>query len=459
MAPRISVIVPAYNLARYLPAALASAFAQDLPSHEVEIIVVDDGSTDETPQVLAAYGERIRVVRQPNRGLVGAVDRGIAEARGEHIALLDADDEWPPDRLSRHLAVLDAEPAVGLIYSDMEVIGPSGETLHPSFFAWRGEQPSAGRVLGRLLAGNFISGGASTFRSDLRPAFHPIAPDAAYPDWWLAACIAAVAEIRYDPGIGNRYRFHGANMGLGADSAQQLWIQRREIPWRRWMLSHLIDDDAVAPQTLPEIYGGWRFALLAAASIEPGGAAALLEPDPAGAAAVLAAPGHDGPAALSRRLLRALAHNPFDGAAAIDLEVALGREAALPAAPPSPPLAAVALGEDPTVAWIEELLAVPELIGAFAAEVSAGRPSTLLVLTPPSGDVGALAGLVENDPRISGDACDIAVLARPRTTPAAMLLAARASACLTLAEPPAPFDRLPRHPAAGRLPGPAAAAA
>ena len=82
--------------ARWLPAAIDSALVQKPPGGPVEILVIDDGSTDDTPQVLEVYADRVRIIRQRNRGLVGAVDRGLAEAAGEYIALLDADDEWPP---------------------------------------------------------------------------------------------------------------------------------------------------------------------------------------------------------------------------------------------------------------------------------------------------------------------------------------------------------------------------
>ena len=157
-----------------------------------------------------------RTVRQENRGLVTAVDRGLAIAGGHYLALLDADDEWPRDRLRRHTELLDANPLVGLVHGDMEVIDSSGHVRRAVVLRASTRAPTEGRVLGRLLAGNFISGGAATFRASLLPALQPIASEAAYPDWWIAACIAAVAEIRLAPGIGNRYRHHGANMGLGS---------------------------------------------------------------------------------------------------------------------------------------------------------------------------------------------------------------------------------------------------
>ena len=146
--PRVSVIVTAYNLAQYLPAALESALAQESPGGPIQIIVVDDGSTDNTQQVLAAYADRVEVIRQENGGLVKAVDTGLAAVRGDYVALLDADDEWPLDRLRRHAEILDANPQVGLVHGDMEVMDADGNSIHPSFFAWKQDEPSNGRVLG-----------------------------------------------------------------------------------------------------------------------------------------------------------------------------------------------------------------------------------------------------------------------------------------------------------------------
>ncbi len=142
--PRVSVIVTAFNLARYLPAALDSALNQESPGGAVQIIVVDDGSTDDTPQVLERYADRVEIIRQCNGGLVAAVDRGLGAVCGEYVALLDADDEWPRDRLRRHVEILDANPLLGLVHGDMEVIDADGATIHPSFFAWKQENPATG---------------------------------------------------------------------------------------------------------------------------------------------------------------------------------------------------------------------------------------------------------------------------------------------------------------------------
>ena len=286
--PRVSVIVTAYNLARYLPEALDSALAQESPGGPVQIIVVDDGSTDNTPDVLAAYADRVEVIRQENGGLVKAVDTGLGAVRGEYIALLDADDIWPLDRLRRHAELLDANPHVGLVHGDMEVIDADGTTIHPSFFASIQEQPTAGRVLARLANDNFVSGGASTFRASLMPAIWPIPAEAAYPDWWIATNIAAVSEIVHDPASANRYRSHGANMGLGADRPKLLAIERDELPFRRWMMRNLLADETVSLADIGQFVVRWRGAVALGAMSTGVSVRTLLEVDREAAAAELA---------------------------------------------------------------------------------------------------------------------------------------------------------------------------
>ena len=103
----VSVIIPVYNGAEFVAAALDSALAQTYT--DAEIVVIDDGSTDDTPAVLDRYGSRIRVVRQPNRGLAAARNAGISVAAGAYVALLDADDTWEPTFLELTVARLEAE--------------------------------------------------------------------------------------------------------------------------------------------------------------------------------------------------------------------------------------------------------------------------------------------------------------------------------------------------------------
>jgi glycosyltransferase involved in cell wall biosynthesis len=123
----ISVIIPTYNYGRYVREAIDSALAQTHPPFEV--IVVDDGSTDETPRVLAEFGQRIRVIRQENQGVAAARNTGVAAARGEYLALLDSDDVWKPRKLELQIARFEADPALGLVHCGAETFDGTGRTL------------------------------------------------------------------------------------------------------------------------------------------------------------------------------------------------------------------------------------------------------------------------------------------------------------------------------------------
>lgn len=129
-APKVSVILPAYNAAASLPGALASVLSQTLP--EIEVIVADDGSTDDTLTVAAAAADadpRVRVLRSDrNRGAAAARNRAMAAARGEWLALLDADDRYAPDRLQRLVALGEAR-AADIVADNLRLVAPGGIVL------------------------------------------------------------------------------------------------------------------------------------------------------------------------------------------------------------------------------------------------------------------------------------------------------------------------------------------
>jgi glycosyltransferase involved in cell wall biosynthesis len=141
VAPRVSVVIPTYNRADYIAAAIDSVLGQTLPG--AEIIVVDDGSTDDTADRLAAYGDRLVCLRTPNRGFAMARNAGMEAARGDYIAWLDSDDEYWPFKLELQVRLLDARPDVGFVYSDLSGFDDAGyyderhlRTYHAS--AYRG---------------------------------------------------------------------------------------------------------------------------------------------------------------------------------------------------------------------------------------------------------------------------------------------------------------------------------
>jgi GT2 family glycosyltransferase len=130
LVPAVSVIVPAYNVADYVAEALDSLLAQTMPAFEV--IIIDDGSTDDTADRIAPYlvDPRFRLIRQSNGGLSAARNRGIADARAPYIAMLDSDDRYRPGYLEAMLARVQAQPLVDFVTCDAQSFtdnGPMGE--------------------------------------------------------------------------------------------------------------------------------------------------------------------------------------------------------------------------------------------------------------------------------------------------------------------------------------------
>ena len=114
--PKVTVVIPAYNAMRYLPETMETALAQTFT--DFEVLVVNDGSTDHTAEWISQVTDpRVRIVSQENKGLAGARNTGIAHAKGEYIAYLDADDLWEPTKLEKQVRCLDENPEVGLVYT------------------------------------------------------------------------------------------------------------------------------------------------------------------------------------------------------------------------------------------------------------------------------------------------------------------------------------------------------
>lgn len=119
MSTQVSVVIPAYNSAAFIADAIDSALLQDYPHKE--IIVVDDGSTDGTPELVAGYGEQVRLMRQHNAGPAAARNHGVRVSQGELIAFLDSDDYWLPGKLTAQVAYLDRHEDIALLFHDWEV--------------------------------------------------------------------------------------------------------------------------------------------------------------------------------------------------------------------------------------------------------------------------------------------------------------------------------------------------
>lgn len=132
--PLVTALIDTYNHERFIEEAISSVLGQDFPASKLEILVVDDGSTDKTPHIVRKFEPRVRLIRKTNGGQASAFNTGIPEARGEIIAFLDGDDWWAPNKISRVTEILTSRPNIGVLghgYFQMDSIRNTSATTAP----------------------------------------------------------------------------------------------------------------------------------------------------------------------------------------------------------------------------------------------------------------------------------------------------------------------------------------
>ena len=215
--PFFSAVIDNCNYGRFLGRAIESVLAQD---QECEVVVVDDGSTDDSRHVLESYGDRVRALYQPNQGQASAFNRGIAQAQGEVVCLLDSDDEWRPGKLSA-LAPLFDDKAVGAAQHYLQDTDVSGKPVPQSFPAWPARYAIEDFLDGRT---HFTATSGLAFRKSLLQKALPI-PKALfyYLDDFLTVRALFEAQLANVPRALGIHRLHGANWCAGGyESAKKL---------------------------------------------------------------------------------------------------------------------------------------------------------------------------------------------------------------------------------------------
>ena len=157
--PLVSVVTPSYNQARYLQATMDSVLGQSYPN--IEYIVIDGGSTDESPVMIAARGEQLAYwVSESDKGQTNAINKGFARATGEILAWLNSDDTYEPEAIAEAVAYLAAHPEAGLVYGEANFIDEHGNVIG-RFPAAQTDQARLRRgVCARTPAGGFLAGGS-----------------------------------------------------------------------------------------------------------------------------------------------------------------------------------------------------------------------------------------------------------------------------------------------------------
>ena len=210
-APYFSVLIDSYNYGHYVEEAVSSVLAQDFPIEEREILVVDDGSTDDTAWRLRRFGNAIRYLRKPNGGQASAFNYGFAHARGEVVALLDADDVWLPEKLGCVREAFERNPDAGMIYHRLHWWDGAHEASADRYFAAVSGRVPESRC--KLLEYPMASTSCLAFRRTALEKLLPV-PEAlrSQADAYLTALIIFVAPVTAVGDYLGKYRLHGANL-------------------------------------------------------------------------------------------------------------------------------------------------------------------------------------------------------------------------------------------------------
>lgn len=266
---RVTVAITNYNYGRFLADAVESALGQTYP--EVEVVVVDDGSTDDSRDVIASYGERIIAVLQENAGQGAAYNAAWRQSRGDVVFFLDADDVLKPDAAARAVAVLDQDPATAKVQFRMELVDaarrPIGVTPAPGVLSDGDLREHALRFRNYAWPPNSANAYARFALEQVMPL--PADEYRQCPDAFMAETTVLCGPVRSLDDIGVEYRMHGGNEFVGTPVTRE-WLHAKI---RRTVVSHghvrvlaerlgLDAPDADAGKLLDVAFAGFRLASL-----------------------------------------------------------------------------------------------------------------------------------------------------------------------------------------------------
>jgi glycosyltransferase involved in cell wall biosynthesis len=215
--PKVSICIPSYNHARFLPAAIESALAQTY--RPLEVVIVDDGSTDESFKIAESYAAEyptlVKVFTHEghlNRGISATVNLGFEKASGVYYSGLPSDDILYPDKIERQVEFLEARPDVGFVYSHMDIIDEQGRLIKTRY----AEDISGRRdQLERMIETNLIPGVTVLARRDCIAQAFPHAEELVYSDWEFWFRLLSICKVGFiaRPLVG--YRVHTYNTSVG----------------------------------------------------------------------------------------------------------------------------------------------------------------------------------------------------------------------------------------------------
>lgn len=212
--PFVSVLIDTYNHEKFIEQAIVSVLEQDFPASDFEILVVDDGSTDRTPDIIKKFAPRVTHLPKKNGGQASAFNHGIPKCRGEIVAFLDGDDWWKPGKLSAVAAAMHSDPAIGIVGNSIVIVQPDGREEYETLLQgnrFRANTPEGAKIF--RVRGSFLGTSRMTIRSSVLAEIGPV-PESILieADEYLFTLAAALHDALILPDLLTYYRLHSANL-------------------------------------------------------------------------------------------------------------------------------------------------------------------------------------------------------------------------------------------------------
>lgn len=221
--PLVSVVIPTYNHARYILAAVDSVLSQSYPN--LEVFVIDDGSTDETGKILRPYLSKVNYICKQNGGTPSALNVGLSVATGKYICWLSADDIFMEDKIAKQVALMESDPNLGFSYTSFVVIDAYGSKQYNVQSAFCSDKRE---MVAKLMEGCFINGSSVIMRRSALATtgcFDESLPQAHDYDLWFRFLRHYSCGFLDEVLLG--YRWHGKNMSQKPNEACVLIVKAR----------------------------------------------------------------------------------------------------------------------------------------------------------------------------------------------------------------------------------------
>jgi glycosyltransferase involved in cell wall biosynthesis len=242
--PRVTALIDTYNQGRFVEEAIESALSQDFPASDMEILVVDDGSTDDTRSRVEKFGGRVRYLWKPNGGQASALNLGFEQARGEIVAPLDGDDVWLPQKVRRIVEEFERHPEAAVVYHPYIYWDPEQNTSDPdtNFYPVTGRMPLETKAL--LRYGSYGTCSMALRRGAVAALFPIPTILRVFADTYLVMLLPFIGNVVGVPEPLTRYRQHGSNLTAFQLPEHERVIQRWKCSaaaaeeGKRWLLRH-----------------------------------------------------------------------------------------------------------------------------------------------------------------------------------------------------------------------------